>query len=68
MGISRGGICKESPRASNSGRLGVRGATTVLSSFEVWVVSRNLGEGDSWGVLSESERVFCNFCGVVIDG
>lgn len=57
MGISRGGICSDSPLDRSSGRRGVRGlATMVWSSFDVRIGSRNLGDGSRCGVLSESER------------
>lgn len=57
IGSSRGGICSESPLARNSGRRGVLGlVTTVWSSLDALVGSRNLGEGSNVGVLSEKER------------
>lgn len=66
MGTSPDGICSERPLARKSGRRGVLGlATTVWSSLDVLVGSRNLGEGSSFGVLSERERAL-DFCGVCI--
>ena len=64
IGSSRGGICSERPLARKSGRRGVLGlATTVWSSLDDLVGSRNLGEGSNLGVLSERERAL-DFCGV----
>lgn len=69
MGDSRGGICSERPLERKSGRRGVLGlATTVWSSLDVLVGSRNLGEGSNLGVLSERERALdlggvCICCG-----
>lgn len=68
MGTSREGICSERPLARKAGRRGVLGlATTVWSSLDVLVGSRNLGEGSNFGVLSERERAL-DFCGVCMGG
>lgn len=46
IGISRGGICRESPLERSSGRRGVRGLSMMLwSSLEVRTGSRNRGDG-----------------------
>jgi hypothetical protein len=64
MGTSREGICSERPLARKSGRRGVLGlATTVWSSLDVLAGSWNLGEGSSFGVLSDRERAL-DLCGV----
>lgn len=66
IGTSREGICNERPLARKSGRRGVLGlTTTVWSSLAVLTGSWNLGEGSSFGVLSERERAL-DFCGVCI--
>lgn len=67
MGMSRGGICSESPLERKSGRRGVLGlAMRVWSSFDIGG-SLNFGEGSRRGVLSERERTLgdFDFCGVV---
>jgi hypothetical protein len=58
---SRGGICRERPRAGKRGRRGVVGVSLIaLSSFVVFFAgSRNLGDGDSvGGPQSERLRAF----------
>jgi hypothetical protein len=65
--ISRAGIWRESPRVRKSGRRGVRGLAMMAcsrSSLDARSGSRNLGEGESCGVLSESERALADFWGV----
>lgn len=64
MGTSCDGICSERPLVRKSGRRGVLGlTTTVWSSLDFLTGSLNLGEGSSFGVLSERERAL-DFCGV----
>jgi hypothetical protein len=62
IGISRDGICSDSPLESSSGRRGVLGAVMMLawwSSLDLRAGSLNLGDGDrACGVESESERGF----------
>ena len=54
-----GGICKDSPLARKSGRLGVFGLVCIVwSSFDVLMVSLKFGDGESFGVESDRERVF----------
>lgn len=67
IGISRVGICRESPLERNSGLRGVLGlAVMAWSSLDVRVGSRNFGDGSRTGALSERERAFgdFDFCGV----
>lgn len=61
--VSRGGICKERPRAGNAGRLGVVGlASMAVSSCDFFLMgSRKSGEGDKIGgslSASASIRIF----------
>lgn len=57
--LSFGGICKDKPRAAKVGRCVVVGlGMIVISSLDVRADSRILGEGDSIGGVSESERAF----------
>jgi hypothetical protein len=65
MGVSRGGICSERPLERNSGRRGVVGLR-VWSSFDMRAAgSRNFGDGSNRGVLSDSDRAFGDFWGVL---
>jgi hypothetical protein len=71
MGISRDGICNESPLDSNSGLRGVLGAVMLAwwSSLDLRAGSLNFGDGDrACGAESESERGFGGVLAVKLVG